>query len=76
MSSGIGAPSPLQVDLALLGRGGSRVIVEGTGHWPALKGRLNRILDHLDRTYLYATNNASNEACSNRCTSSRKSRCA
>ena len=29
---------------------------EGTGHLPDLTGRLNPILDDLDRMYLYATN--------------------
>ena len=31
-------------------------MTEGTGHLPGLKGRLNPILDTLDRTYLYTTN--------------------
>ena len=34
---------------------------EGTGHLPNLNGRLNPILDNLDRMYLYATNVAINE---------------
>ena len=49
-------PAPLSVDLRSLPDGGSAVFTERTGHLPGLKGRLNPILDTLDRTYLYATN--------------------
>ncbi len=34
---------------------------EGTGGLPGLAGRLNPILDHLDRMYLYAANIAIDE---------------
>lgn len=54
-------PSPLNADLALLRGGGSSVFPEQTGYLPALKGRLNPILDQQDRMYLYATNIAINE---------------
>ena len=54
-------PSPLQVDLVLLGGGGSSVFPARRGHLPALKGRLNPILDQHDRMYLYASNVAINE---------------
>ena len=54
-------PSPLDVDLASLPGGGSMVIPQRTGHLPSLKGRLNPILDNLDRMYLYATNVAIND---------------
>lgn len=32
------------------------MFTERTGHLPGLRGRLNPILDNLDRTYLYTTN--------------------
>jgi serine/threonine protein kinase len=35
---------------------GSLIILDGTGYIPGLKGRLNPILDGLNRTYLYAAN--------------------
>ena len=54
-------PAPLSVELETLENGGSMVIPEQTGHLPGLAGRLNPILDHLDRMYLYATNVAINE---------------
>ena len=37
------------------------VIPERTGHLPGLEGRLNPILDSLDRMYLYATNVSIND---------------
>ena len=37
------------------------MFTEGTGHLPELAGRLNPILDNLDRMYLYATNVAIDE---------------
>ena len=40
--------------------GGSTIIADGTGHLPGIEGRLNPILDRLDRTYLYAANIAVN----------------
>lgn len=49
-------PAPLSIELRALPDGGSAIFTEGTGHLPQLKGRLNPILDNLDRTYLYATN--------------------
>ena len=49
-------PVPLSVELEVLANGGSMVIPERTGHLPGLTGRLNPILDNLDRMYLYATN--------------------
>ena len=54
-------PTPLSVALEALANGGSMVIPERTGHLPGLAGRLNPILDSLDRMYLYATNVAINE---------------
>ena len=54
-------PAPLSVELETLENGGSMVIPEQTGHLPGLAGRLNPILDNLDRMYLYATNVAINE---------------
>ena len=49
-------PAPLSVELEALANGGSMVIPERTGHLPGLAGRLNPILDNLDRMYLYAIN--------------------
>ena len=49
-------PDPLSVQLETLPLGGSAVFTEQTGHLPNLAGRLNPILDNLDRMYLYATN--------------------
>ena len=54
-------PAPLSVELQTLPTGGSMVIPESTGHLPGLEGRLNPILDSLDRMYLYASNIAINE---------------
>ena len=54
-------PEPLSVELAELPDGGSVVFPERKGHLPRLSGRLNPILDRLDRMYLYATNIAINE---------------
>ena len=54
-------PAPLSVELEPLLRGGSAIFTEGTGHLPNLTGRLNPILDNLDRMYLYTTNIAINE---------------
>ena len=54
-------PEPLSVQLEPLPMGGSTVFTEGTGHLPDLTGRLNPILDDLDRMYLYATNVAIDE---------------
>ena len=46
----------LTVELQDLPSGGSVIFPEATGHIPGLTGRLNPILDSLDRTYLYASN--------------------
>ena len=54
-------PEPLSVQLDPLPAGGSIAFTEGTGHLPSLNGRLNPILDNLDRMYLYATNVAIDE---------------
>ena len=54
-------PEPISVQLEPLPLGGSTVFAEGTGHLPDLTGRLNPILDNLDRMYLYATNVAIDE---------------
>ena len=54
-------PAPLSLELEALPNGGSLVIPERIGHLPGLEGRLNPILDSLDRMYLYATNVAVNE---------------
>ncbi len=50
------ATSELSVELEPLREGGSMVFTEGTQHLPALQGRLNPILDDLDRMYVYVTN--------------------
>lgn len=49
-------PHPLSIPLTELPEGGSAIFTEGTGRLPGLRGRLNLILDDLDRTYLYTTN--------------------
>ena len=49
-------PKSLCIQLLPLPGGGSAVFTEESGHLPDLKGRLNPILDTLDRTYLYTTN--------------------
>ena len=49
-------PDALEIELKALPNGGSMVIPERTGHLPGLEGRLNPILDSLDRMYLYAAN--------------------
>ena len=54
-------PESLSIGLRQLPGGGSAIFTEQTGHLPHLKGRLNPILDNLDRTYLYATNVAIDE---------------
>ena len=54
-------PEPLSVQLEPLPAGGSIAFTEGTGHLPSLIGRLNPILDNLDRMYLCATNVAIDE---------------
>ena len=54
-------PKPLSVGLDELPGGGSAVFTEGFGYLPRLAGRLNPILDNLDRLYLYTTNVAIDE---------------
>ena len=54
-------PESLSVQLEPLPTGGSTVFPEDTGHLPGLTGRLNPILDNLDRMYLYAANVAIDE---------------
>jgi len=46
----------LVVELVGLAGGGSLAFLNGTGYLPGLKGRLNPILDDLDRLYMYADN--------------------
>ena len=52
---------PLEVRLQPAPNGGSLIIANRTGHLPGIQGRLNPILDTLDRTYLYANNVAIND---------------
>ena len=52
---------PLDVELTELSDGGAVIFPNDTGHVPILRGRLNPILDDLDRTYLYADNIAIND---------------
>ena len=54
-------PKPISVQLEPLPAGGSIAFTEEAGHLPGLTGRLNPILDNLDRMYLYATNIAIDE---------------
>ena len=48
--------SQYQIELQPLAYGGSVIFKNATGEIPNLAGRLNPILDNLDRTYLYADN--------------------
>ena len=50
----------LTIELQKLSNGGSVIFQNSTGYIPRLKGRLNPILDNLNRTYLYADNIAIN----------------
>ena len=52
---------PLDVELTELSDGGAVIFSNRTGNVPILRGRLNPILDNLDRTYLYADNIAIND---------------
>ena len=52
---------PLELRMAPLSGGGSWIVANQTGHLPGVEGRLNPILDSLDRTYLYADNIAIND---------------
>ena len=51
----------LELRMEQLADGGSLIIPSRTGHLPGIQGRLNPILDALDRTYLYAGNIAIND---------------
>ena len=59
--SGLVPDQPIQLDLEPASEGGSLIIANQTGHLPGIQGRLNPILDSLERTYLYADNVAINE---------------
>ena len=48
--------APLIVELDRVENGGSMIFPERSGVIPQIRGRLNPILDNLDRTYLYASN--------------------
>ena len=52
---------PLDVRMRPTEDGGSLIIANRTGHLPGIRGRLNPILDNLDRSYLYAENVAIND---------------
>ena len=52
---------PLEVRMEPLADGGSLIIANRTGRLPGIQGRLNPIIDTLDRTYLYADNVAIND---------------
>ncbi len=54
------AQGALAIKLQTLPNGGSAIFPSDTGYLPGLTGRLNPILDPIDRTYLYATNIAIN----------------
>lgn len=55
------ANGPLEVRMHSVPKGGSQIISNRTGHLAGIQGRLNPILDNLDRTYLYADNIAIND---------------
>lgn len=57
----IPAESQLAIDLQPLPGGGSVIIPDRSGHIPLIRGRLNPILDDLNRAYLYASNVAIND---------------
>ena len=52
---------PLEVRMEPTPNGGSLIIANQTGYLPGIQGRLNPILDNLDRSYLYADNVAIND---------------
>ena len=52
---------PLEVRMEPVADGGSLIIANRTGRLPGIQGRLNPIIDTLDRTYLYADNVAIND---------------
>ena len=47
---------PIDVRMRPSPNGASLIITNRSGHLPGIQGRLNPILDNLDRTYLYADN--------------------
>lgn len=51
----------LELRMAPMSSGGSLIIAHRAGRLPGIAGRLNPILDRLDRTYLYADNVAIND---------------
>ena len=59
-SEPFGEPVDLGMQLAAED-GGWLMVGNQTGHLPGIQGRLNPILDTLDRTYLYANNVAIND---------------
>ena len=61
VASGHVPSRPLQLGMQSAPGGGSLIIANRTGHLPGIHGRLNPILDNLDRTYLYADNVAIND---------------
>ena len=53
--------SPLELRMKPAADGGSLIIANRSGHLPGIRGRLNPMLDSLDRTYLSADNVAIND---------------
>ncbi len=51
----------LAVRLAPVADGGSLIIADGAGRLPGIQGRLNPLIDTLDRTYLYTEDIAVND---------------
>ena len=51
----------LEVRMHPVSDGGSQIITNGTGQMRGIQGRLNPMLDNLDRSYLYANNIAIND---------------
>ncbi|WP_419847659.1 ATP-binding protein [Candidatus Poriferisocius sp.] len=60
-SDWVPSEGPLRLELSPLPGGGSVVVAGDAGHLPILSGRLNPILDSLDRSYLYADNISINQ---------------
>ena len=52
---------PLELRMKPAADGGSLIIANRSGHLPGIRGRLNPMLDSLDRTYLSADNVAIND---------------
>ena len=59
--NGFAPGDPLELRMQPAPTGGSLIIANRTGHLPGIQGRLNPILDDLDRSYLYAHNVAIND---------------